>query len=131
WDFAPENPGRLAKAGVTIALTSDGLKDKSQFLKMVRLAVSRGLDRETALTALTTTPAALYGVSDRLGSLDVGKIANLVVTDGDLFADKTKVIETWVAGRRYEVTRAPNTDPRGTWKLTLAGSGAAPVLKLE
>ena len=131
WDFAPENPARLAKAGVTIALTSDGLKDKGQFLKMVRLAVARGLDRATALAALTTTPAGLYGVSDRLGTLDAGKIANLVITDGDLFADKTKLYETWIAGMRYEVTRTPRLDARGTWKLRLAGSGAAPTLKLE
>jgi imidazolonepropionase-like amidohydrolase len=131
WDFAPENPARLAKAGVTIALTSDGLKDKSQFLKMVKLAVARGLDPDKALAALTTTPASLYGMSERLGTLDQGKIADLVVTDGDLFKDKTRVLETWVAGKRYEVVRTPAADPRGTWKLTLKGLGTAPTLKLE
>jgi imidazolonepropionase-like amidohydrolase len=131
WDFAPENPARLAKAGVTLALTSDGLKDKGQFLKMVKLAVARGLEPDQALAALTTTPAALYGVGDRLGTLEAGKIADFVVTDGDLFSDKTRVLETWVAGKRYEVVRTPAADPRGTWKLTFEDKGRAPVLKLE
>ena len=131
WDFAPENPARLSKAGVTIALTSDGLKDKSQFLKMVKLAVARGLDPDKALAALTTTPASLYGVSDRMGTLDAGKIADFVVTDGNLFDDKTRVLSTWVAGKRYDVVKTPAADPRGTWKLTMAGKGAAPTLKLD
>ncbi|HEV8479308.1 MAG TPA: amidohydrolase family protein [Candidatus Eisenbacteria bacterium] len=131
WDFAPENPARLSKAGVTIALTSDGLKDKAQFLKMVKLAVARGLDPDKALAALTTTPASLYGVSDRMGTIDAGKIANFVITDGNLFDDKTRVLSTWVAGKRYDVVKTPAVDPRGTWKLTLAGKGSAPTLKLE
>src|SRR5262249_44777445 len=98
WDDAPENPGRLAHAGVTIALTSDRRKERTQFLKMVPRAVERGLAREAALRALPLTPAELYGAEARLGSLEPGKLANLVITDGDLFARRTKVLETWIEG---------------------------------
>lgn len=121
WDFAPENPARLVRAGVPIALTSDGLKDKTQFLKMVRLAVERGLDRDAALAALTVTPASLFGLSDKLGTIDPGKLANFVLTDGDLFAKKTRVLETWVEGRSFEVVRDPSVDPRGTWRVDWEG----------
>ena len=57
WDIAPENPARLDAAGVTIALTSHGLRDQATFLAAVRRAVERGLKPDSALKALTTTPA--------------------------------------------------------------------------
>ena len=120
WDHAPENPARLEKAGVPIALTSHGLRDPAKFLENVRRAVERGLSADAALKALTVTPAELYGVEKKLGSIAPGKIASLVIADGDLFAKKTKVVETWVDGERFEHDAAPTVDPRGTWKLELA-----------
>ena len=132
WDLAPENPGRLAKAGVKIALTTYGLSDSSKFLPAVRKAVKRGLDEQAALVALTTTPAELFGAADRLGTLEVGKAANVLVTSGPLFEEKTKVLETWVDGNRYEVTGEPETDVRGTWKLDVASpAGEKETLTLE
>ncbi|MBL8825716.1 MAG: amidohydrolase family protein [Planctomycetaceae bacterium] len=120
WDLAPENPARLDAAGVRIAFTSAGLKDVSGFLSGVRKAVERGLTESQALRALTITPAELFGVQDRVGTLDAGKIANLIVTDGPLFDKKTKLAETWVDGRRYEITPEPTSDPRGTWEVKVA-----------
>lgn len=120
WDLAPENPGRLAKAGVKIAFTTHGLSDAGRFLAAVRKAVERGLPAEAALQALTVTPAELFGVGDRLGTLEAGKAANLLVTDGDLFDKPTKVLETWVDGERYEVESAPQADLRGAWELLLS-----------
>ncbi|MCA9123684.1 MAG: amidohydrolase family protein [Planctomycetaceae bacterium] len=121
WDIAPENAARLDHAGVPIAFTSHGLKDQSGFLKAVRKAVERGLSNDSALRALTTTPARMFGADDKLGTIERGKIANLVVTDGDLFAEKTKVVETWINGTRYEVAVTPEFDIRGDWKLNIAG----------
>lgn len=119
WDLAPENPGRLAKAGVTIALCTHGLKDAGTFLSAVRRAVSRGLSPDAALAALTTEPARLWGVDGRLGTLEAGKAAHVVVADGDLFVGKSKVLETWVDGRRHETATRPAADLRGTWEVTL------------
>jgi N-acetylglucosamine-6-phosphate deacetylase len=120
WDLAPENAARLDEAGVTFALTSHRLAEKGQFLAAVRKAVERGLKKDSALGALTTAPAELLGVADRVGTLEAGKAANLVVTDGDLFESKTKVFETWVDGRRYEVKKSPEHDVRGQWTATLS-----------
>ncbi len=120
WDLAPENPGRLAAAGVTIALTSHGLSDAASFLKAVRKAVKRGLTAEAALAALTTAPAELFAASGRLGTLEAGKSANIVVTNGPLFEEKTKVLEVWVDGGRHEIQQEPLVDVRGTWSMDVA-----------
>jgi imidazolonepropionase-like amidohydrolase len=119
WDHAPENPSRLDQAGVSIAFTTHGLRDVGDFLPALRRAVQRGLPAESALRALTVTPAELYGVADRLGTIAPGKLAHLVVCDGDLFAEKTKVTETWVDGNRYPIVTPPTFDIRGTWTTTL------------
>ncbi|MGA1414093.1 MAG: hypothetical protein ACO323_03455, partial [Candidatus Kapaibacteriota bacterium] len=64
WDAAPSNPARLDSAGVRFAFTMNGLKDKSDFLKNIRKAILYGLKEETALAALTTIPAELWGAED-------------------------------------------------------------------
>jgi imidazolonepropionase-like amidohydrolase len=124
WDEAPENPKMLAGAGVEFAFTAATLKDQSKFLPNVRKAVSRGLSADAALAALTTVPGKLLGVGGELGTLEAGKRANFVVTDGDLFAEKTVVRETWVAGTRYAVKPAAEVDIRGTWSAALTGAPA-------
>jgi N-acetylglucosamine-6-phosphate deacetylase len=117
WHLAPENPGRLAEAGVKISLTTNGLDKRSDFLAQLRRAIKRGLSREHALRALTINPAELLGVERQLGSVEVGKIANLVVTDGDLF-DKGEVLTTWVNGKPYEIKGKPIATFAGQWKLS-------------
>src|SRR5215470_17264658 len=78
------NPGLLAKAGVTIAITTDHPVVPVNFLvHQASLAVKDGLDRETALRALTINPARIAGVDDRLGSIEPGKDADLVIWSGD------------------------------------------------
>ncbi len=119
WDLAPENPARLATAGVKIAFTSQGLKDAASLLAAVRKAIERGLSPEAALRALTVTPAELFGLSDRLGTIETGKAANLLVASGDLFKSKAKIAETWVDGTRYEIENEPLADVRGNWSLEL------------
>ncbi len=119
WDAAPENPGRLHKAGVQIALTSAELKDAGSFRAQVRKAIERGLNADAALAAVTTTPASWLGLSARYGTLEAGKVANFVVTDGDLFVEKTNVREVWIDGKQYEV-KVPPTDARGTWEMTIS-----------
>jgi imidazolonepropionase-like amidohydrolase len=118
WDAAPENPGRLEKAGVQIALTAAQLQDASKFLAQVRKAIDRGLSSDGALAALTISPAKWLGLENQLGSLETGRIANIIVTDGDIFGEKTKVREVWIDGKRYEVKVPPAAEARGTWTLS-------------
>lgn len=132
WDAAPENAGRLARAGISIALTADQLKDPGTFLAGLRKAVARGLSADAALAALTATPAAWLGVGRQTGSLEPGKMANILVTDGDLFSEKTAVREIWIDGVQYEVRPEPVSDVRGTWEFTLSvHPGATGVLTVK
>lgn len=119
WELAPENPSRLDAAGVRFALTSNGLDDSGDFLSQIRLAVKRGLSSDTALRSLTTIPAELFGVSERLGTLSKGKSASFIVSDGELFNKATGILETWIDGHRFEISKPPVNDLRGEWKVTL------------
>jgi len=101
-DRAPAVPAALAKAGVKFAFYSDGVERPADLRVAVKKAVDAGLDREVAVRALTLSPAEIYGVSDRIGSIEPGKIANLTVTDGDLFQTSTKVKFVVIDGVKYE-----------------------------
>jgi imidazolonepropionase-like amidohydrolase len=96
---APKQPAELAKAGIMFAFESAGLADSKDFLRNAAKAVKAGLPEGIALRALTINPAMIAGASDRLGTIEKGKIANLIVTDGNLFDEKTKITRVFVAGR--------------------------------
>jgi imidazolonepropionase-like amidohydrolase len=110
-DKAALAPAVLQKAGVKFALYSDGLDQPRDLQRAIKKALDNGLSREDALRALTLSPAEIYGVANRLGSIEAGKIANLVVTRGDIFDDRTKVEMTIVDGRKY--VPAPDASPSG------------------
>ncbi len=122
WSMAPSNPYWLQQAGITFALTSAKLKKIPDFPQRVRKAIEHGLPAEAALAALTTVPAKMLGVENRLGTIAAGKIANLVIADGDLFAEKTSILDVWVEGRRYEIKKPVAADLRGKWNLQLQKS---------
>ena len=106
-DKAPGAPAALAKAGVKFALYSDGTAAPRDVIRSVRKAIDAGLPADAAVRAMTLSPAEIYGVSDRMGSLEKGKIANLLVTKGDLFADKTEVKYVFVDGAKFEPAEPP------------------------
>ncbi len=100
-DKAPTSPVALAAAGVKFAVSSDGIDTPKDVIRALKKSIDVGLKKEDALKALTLNAAEIYGLASRLGSIDKGKIANLVVTDGDLFDDKTKVKFVLVDGVKY------------------------------
>ena len=127
------NAATLNKAGVKFALASGGSRD---FLPNVRKAIAAGLPATVALEALTIRAAELVGEGDVLGSVEQGKIANLVVSNGDILGDSAKVSLVFVDGIRYEAApppaparnagggggsgaAAPAAQLAGTWALNL------------
>ena len=96
---APKAPAILDKAGILFAFESNGLSEPKDFLKNAQKAVAAGLSKEAALKALTINAAQIAGSGDRLGSLDRGKIANVVVSEGDLFDEKSTIKHVFVSGR--------------------------------
>lgn len=131
WDCAPENPARLSAAGVTFAFTTDGLDKKDNFLKNIRLAVKRGLDKDTALRALTQIPAEITGVSDVCGTIAKGKLANLVIADKDIFEDAAEIQSVVVEGEIFDINPSQKTDVRGEWELTVLIPGNKLPLKIS
>jgi imidazolonepropionase-like amidohydrolase len=115
-DQAASAPAVLQKAGVKFALYSDGLDQPRDIQRAVKKAIDAGLAREDAIRALTLSPAQIYGVADRLGSIEKGKIGNLIVTKGELFDDRTKIEMIFVDGRKY--TPAADATPGGRGPVT-------------
>ena len=130
WQEAPGNAAALSKAGVTFALTTNGLKDVKSFRGNVGKAIGRGLRASEALAAVTTVPARMLGVEGKLGTIAAGKIANLTVTRGDLFSDKSQVREVWVDGRRYEAAK-DDAGLAGTWSIGWGRNTHALIVKTD
>ncbi|MGB3548784.1 MAG: amidohydrolase family protein [Saprospiraceae bacterium] len=122
WEQAPTNAAKLIAAGITVALTADGLEKKTDFPEAVRKAIAGGLSEEAALRALTVTPATLLGVADRVGTLEKGKVANFLVTDGPLFDKKTVVHHNWVHGLPYVLTPLDVTALAGEYDLKIGNA---------
>ena len=102
-DRAPSTPGVLEKAGVRFGLYTDGVEKPDEATANLRKAVAAGLSREGALRALTLDAASIFGLEDRLGSLEPGKIANFFVASGDVFDEGTKIETVFVDGKKFEV----------------------------
>ncbi len=130
WDWAPENPAVLRKAGIETALTTHGLEDRKEFRKNLRLAVDRGFSENDALAALTTVPARLCGLEYLLGAIQPGKIANLTIVEGKGYFDPgARVRGVWIDGRYYaappELEKHEAGDGAGPKKDTTAKDAAA------
>jgi hypothetical protein len=106
-DRAPSTPAALAKAGVKFAFYTDRIERPRDAVRAVRRALEAGLSQDDAVRALTLAAAEIYGVAGQMGSIEPGKIANLLVTSGDLFQDKTQVKFVLIDGVKYEP--APET----------------------
>ena len=136
-DRAPSSPAALEKAGVKFAFYSGGITAAKDILPAVKKSIDAGLSADAALRALTLSPAEIFGVADVLGSIEKGKIANLVVTDGDLFDKKTKVKMVFVDGRKFEVreplrpSEPPKGDLSGKWKITTTTPDGAEELTAD
>jgi imidazolonepropionase-like amidohydrolase len=136
---APSTPAALEKAGVKFAFYSDGITNPKDILKNAKKSIDAGLKADSALRAFTLGAAEILGVADRLGSIETGKIANLVVTTGDIFNDRTQVKYVFVDGRRFDVKEQAPPAPAGVpgaaparmagrWSLTVnTPDGAQPV----
>ncbi len=104
---APKTPAALEKAGVLFAFSSAGIREPRDFVRNAARAVKEGLAPDAAIRALTINAARIAGVDARLGSLERGKIANVVVTDGDLFEERTRIRHVFVDGRLVDVDAIP------------------------
>ena len=103
WELAPTNPARIAAAGISFAITQHGLEKGADFMANVRKAIKHGLSEADALKALTYAPAGFTGSLNELGTLDKGKLANFIITDGNVFDEKTKIYHNWIKGKPFVI----------------------------
>lgn len=98
YDKAYANPGLMQKAGVKVAIRSNDTENVRNLPFNAGFAVAYGMDKAAALKAVTITPAEIFGVADKLGSIEVGKSATLFVSTGDPFETKTKIEHLFIDG---------------------------------
>ena len=97
----PETPALLARAGVHFAFQTGSAENPVGLLEQARSAIAHGLPYQVALEALTISPARIFGVADQLGSLEVGKSADLVVFDGDPLREIARVERVFIGGKEF------------------------------
>lgn len=98
YDKAYANAGLMKKAGVKVAIRTRDSENVRRLPFHAGFAAAYGLGREDALKAITIVPAEILGVADKFGSIEVGKVANIVVTDGDILETKTNIKHVFIAG---------------------------------
>ncbi len=129
WRYAPTNPKRLIEAGSTVVLSSHRMADKSGFRRKLSDAITHGLTKDQALAALTTTPAKLLGIDARAGTIEAGKLANLIIAAGDPFDAETKFEGIFVAGAPVMLPPDAPVLAAGTFSVTALDANAKPLAK--
>lgn len=126
----PQNPAKLAQAGIPFAFSSIGTDDPKSYLEGIQKAIEAGLPRDKALEALTATPAAFLGLDKALGTIEAGKMANLVLVEGDVLAKEPKVKMVFADGLKFEFKdtkgqggEKPTVNVSGRWELTIPDAG--------
>jgi len=129
WYWAADNARIVDSIGSKFAFTTDGLKDRAQYLTRIRLCVERGLDSNKALAAMTTEAARIAGIWDRVGKIEKGYYANLVVMSQPLFHAGSEIQRVIVAGNESTLIKSADVDMRGHWTVTASALPAGRPLR--
>lgn len=108
----PKTAGKLAQAGVRFAFQSGGMTNLNDFSANAAKSAENGLSREAAVRAMTLSAAEIFDIADRVGSVEPGKIANLTVVKGDIFAKEKTVTHVFIDGKLFEPKAPPPAAPR-------------------
>ncbi|MDN5864344.1 MAG: amidohydrolase family protein [Gammaproteobacteria bacterium] len=120
------NAARLGKAGVLIAFATGDTHNARKLTQAAGNAVAYGLPRQAALEALMLHPAKIYGVADRVGSLEVGKIADVVIWEGDPLEVTTYADQVFIAGEKIPMV-SRQTLLRDRYMQALFGDSPLPA----
>lgn len=122
------NAHMLESEGLTFGFSTGSAKP-GELLGNVRKMIKEGLSEDAALAALTTTPAQILGLTSSMGTVEEGKLGNLVVTKGSIFDEEGEIRYVFVDGRKYEIEPPrkrsggdadTDVNPAGTWNLTIS-----------
>ena len=115
WELAPFNASILEQNDIKFCITSADL-EKDIFFSNLRKAVQKGLSKNTALSALTTIPAEILDLEDKVGSLDEGMLANFFISSKDIF-ENGKIYEHWTNGKQHIISKKPIKDILGYYTI--------------
>ncbi|OOG77724.1 amidohydrolase family protein [Algoriphagus sp. A40] len=104
YDAAYSNAGKMAKAGVKVAIRTDEEENVRNLPFHAAFAAAYGLGKEEALKAITINPAEIFGIQDQYGSVEAGKRANLVVSTGDPLETKSQIMHVFIDGYRIPMS---------------------------
>ncbi len=104
YDALFRNPGILAKAGVKIAFSSSSASGAKDLPYHAAKAAAFGLDKAEALRAVTLNTAEIFGLADKMGSLEKGKAANIVLADDDIMELRTNIKRVYIDGREADLS---------------------------
>ena len=129
-ELYPQNPAKLAEAGIPFAFSSLDNDDPKSYMEAVQKAIEHGLPREKALEALTIQAASLLGLEQALGTIEPGKMANLALVEGDILTKEAKVRYVFADGQKFELKEVkvkegekPTVNVSGKWELSIEGAG--------
>lgn len=139
---ALKNASMLKNAGVRFAFQSAGLKNMGDYQKNVGMIVENGLGKDDAIRAMTLSAAELLGVDAQLGSIEAGKIANLVIAKGELLGKDTTLTHVFVDGKMFELPKKKEmpagSGPAGAmakaggiWNVTVEAPGVSVPLTMN
>ncbi len=130
-----KNPAKVAEAGIPMAFSSLGTDDPKSFIEGVHKAIENGLPAEKALEALTVTPVQFFGLEKALGTVEEGKIANLVLVEGDILTKEAKIKHVFADGRKFDIKEAkvregeqPTVNVSGKWEFMIEAAGMKVVI---
>jgi len=125
-----KNPAKLAEAGIPFAFSSLGTDDPKSFIEGVHKAVENGLPQDKALDALTVTPAQFLGLEKALGTVEPGKMANLILVEGEILTKDAKIKHIFADGKKFDIEEAkvkegekPTVNVSGKWEFMIEGVG--------
>lgn len=125
---APRGAARLAQAGVKFGFQSGGMTSLADFFTNAAKTTENGLSRDAAIRAMTLGAAEVLGIDNRAGSIEPGKIANLTLVRGDLFAPDKFVPQVVIDGKVFEIREpARPAGGRGNQGAPAPGAGAPPA----
>ena len=104
YDAAYSNPGKMAKAGVKVAIRTDEEENVRNLPFHAAFAAAYGMGKEEAWKAVTINPAEIFGLADSYGSIEAGKIANLIVSTDDPFETKAQIMHVFINGYRIPMS---------------------------
>ncbi|MAS39533.1 MAG: amidohydrolase [Flammeovirgaceae bacterium] len=119
WELAPSNPFFLENNDIDFSITTNGLKNLSDFRINLIKSLNRGASKAILLKALTYNPSKFLNMEKKLGSLNKSFIANFFIADGDIFSEDTKILSNWVQGKWHKVNDTNIIDFTGDYILSI------------